>query len=69
MRSKPLDIVYNPTAMQLIKDFFRTRTSQSDPLTGRRAEAKYEELKRNTQEEFRQALGRFIEGDEQVPLS
>ena len=37
-----------------------------EAVVKRRAEAKYEEIKRNTQAEFKQALARFLEGDEQV---
>ena len=66
IRSKPLDIVYNPAVIKRVTDFFHIAPGKHDPFVKRRAEAKYEEIKRNTQAEFKQALARFLEGDEQV---
>ena len=58
--------MYNPAAIRRVEEFFSTHSGRLDPLATGRAEAKYDEIKRHTQAEFKQALGRFLEGDEQV---
>ena len=69
-----MDMVYNPTAIQRISDFFNSRTNNrglssrgSELQLTRAARLRYEELKTQTKQELRQTLDGILEG-EQVSL-
>ena len=79
MRSRPLEIVYNAKAIDRIKSFFTDGlgsasahgatggdTHRTSARADRDANSKYQRLKRNTRAEFQEALGTFLQNDEQV---
>ena len=76
MRSRPLEIVYNAKAIERIQAFFADGSGSSsgapaapargDIKRGTASFTKYQRLKRNTQVEFQEALGKFLQSDLQV---
>ena len=78
MKTQPLDIVYNMSIIQNVRDFFVVKKSDADKLLqeieiAAAAKSKYEELKQQTQNEFKQTIDELLEGDNKVsflfPLS
>ncbi|XP_038078266.1 vacuolar protein sorting-associated protein 13D-like isoform X2 [Patiria miniata] len=75
--TRPLDMVYNPSAMQRISDFFDTSTARTKGLASRPSELqltrmarlRYEELKNQTKQELRQTLDTLLEGEQQGQVS
>ncbi|XP_022090239.1 vacuolar protein sorting-associated protein 13D-like isoform X2 [Acanthaster planci] len=75
--TRPLDMVYNPSAMQRISDFFDTSTAKARGLASRPSELhltrmarlRYEELKNQTKQELRHTLDTLLEGEQQSQVS
>jgi hypothetical protein len=71
MKTQPLDIVYNMFIIQSVRDFFVVKKSDAELLQheieiAAAAKSKYEELKQQTQQEFKQTLDELLEGDHKV---
>lgn len=64
VKSKPLDIIYNPTAIHRLKEFFKPESSDSYIPTA--AQVRYQELKKHTKADIKEVLEKFLEGDEEV---
>ncbi|XP_060085097.1 intermembrane lipid transfer protein VPS13D-like [Ylistrum balloti] len=68
IETKPLDIVYNPSTIRKIREFFSTKnmgTSRSSQLRlTAAARRQYEFLKEQTKAELKQTLDQILEGDE-----
>ncbi|XP_033641822.1 vacuolar protein sorting-associated protein 13D-like isoform X2 [Asterias rubens] len=75
--TRPLDMVYNPSAMQRISDFFNSPAAKSKGLASRPSELqltrlarlRYEELKNQTKQELRHTLDTLLEGEQQSQVS
>ncbi|XP_043215701.1 vacuolar protein sorting-associated protein 13D-like [Amphibalanus amphitrite] len=65
--SRSLDVVYNPEALRLMRQFFTARRSDADAERLARLEnaarVRYESLKRQTREELMQTWEQMVEGD------
>ena len=65
--SRSLDVVYNPEAFRLMRQFFTVRRSDADAdrlaRLGNAARVRYESLKRQTREELLQTWEQMVEGD------
>lgn len=74
--SRPLDIVYNPTAMDRVSNFFKAEGRGSKGLSSRASELqltkaarmRYEELKIQTKQELASTVDSLLEGEKQVCL-
>ncbi|XP_064629557.1 intermembrane lipid transfer protein VPS13D-like isoform X2 [Lineus longissimus] len=71
IKTKPLDIVYNPTAIKRISDFFNShkkglasRTSELKLTTA--AKTRYEELKNQTKAGIKHTLDQLLEGEDAI---
>ena len=67
VRSQPLNVVYNPTVLQCVTDFFKipeelNRNSLSARSIRSAAFEKLEEAKQKTKEEFLRGLNSILEG-------
>ena len=69
--TRPMDMVYNPTAIQRISDFFNSNSNNrglaskgSELQLTRTARLRYEELKNQTKQELRQTLDGILEGEQ-----
>ena len=75
IKTKPLNIVYNPTAIRRVKEFFTVKKSSSGFGTHRSeldlagtAQTRYEELKQQTKAELKQTWDQLLEGDSTVSV-
>ncbi|ELT97897.1 hypothetical protein CAPTEDRAFT_149660 [Capitella teleta] len=71
MKTQPLDIVYNMAIIKAVRDFFVVKKSDADKLQqeieiAAAAKSKYEELKHQTQIEFKQTIDELLEGDHKM---
>eukprot|EP00057_Strongylocentrotus_purpuratus_P005557 XP_003731250.1 PREDICTED: vacuolar protein sorting-associated protein 13D [Strongylocentrotus purpuratus] len=72
--SRPLDIVYNPTAMDRVSNFFKAEGRGSKGLSSRASELqltkaarmRYEELKIQTKQELASTVDSLLEGEKQT---
>ncbi|XP_013405463.1 vacuolar protein sorting-associated protein 13D-like isoform X2 [Lingula anatina] len=70
MKTKPLNIVYNPFTIKRVREFFKQRATgiaqkQSEIHLAVDARRKYEELKNQTKAELKHTLDQMLEGKEQ----